>query len=177
MNSNVYLRSSSSFPCIISNRSNFSGAAQRREVYVNLSSISVPSSKSSRYYSPLWLNIWIWLTTIEIRKKHWKHVHLVTSINNFSFSFLHLSFLHLPFSTKCRPEAARYFHTINFSRRTARRRGGKTWYRAETRTGDPRGSTGYRSRSRKVYGTFAAPRKKSMSLLAGSWRSTEPGYS
>lgn len=29
-------------------------------------------------------------------------------------------------------------------------------------------------RSRKIYGTFVTPRKRSMSLLVDSWRSTEP---
>lgn len=91
----------------------------------------------------------------------------------FFFFFAFFTFSFFIFHFQRTSKASRYSHITNSSWRTIRW-DRKNWYRAKTWIGDPRIDQ-YRSRSRKVYGIFAAPRKRSVSLLAGSWRSTEPG--
>lgn len=86
-----------------------------------------------------------------------------------SFAFVR----QLPFSTKCRSETAQRSRTTNSPRTDDPAR----WKnRSRAKMGDPRVGR-YGSRSRKVHAAPSpSPRKRSMSLLAGSWRSTEsPG--
>lgn len=84
-----------------------------------------------------------------------------------SFAF----FLQLPFSTKCRLETAQRPRTTNSPWRTIRRDGkidpARKW---EIRT-----STDVGFVRKRCTVPSPSPRKRSMSLLAGSWRSTEPG--
>lgn len=117
----------------------------------------------------------MWIITVEIRNI-WDTCNIFgnSSINNSSvlvFFFISAFFTFSSLIFRFRRNAARYFYTTNSSSWRPIRR--KNRYRAKTRIGDRRDR--YRSRSQKTYGTFAAPRKRSMSLLADSWRSTEPG--
>jgi len=84
--------------------------------------------------------------------------------------FFHLFFRHLLFSAKCELKAARYFRTTNSSWRSSKVEKINT---LQNREREIRALID-RSRSRKVYDTFVASKKRSMSLLADSWRSTEP---
>lgn len=114
---------------------------------------------------------------IEIRNirdmyKIWQRQLTTLPLSYSSSPLFYLFFLHLPFSTKCRSEAARYFHITNSSWRTIRR--GRTIDNANGRSARWPISIEITKGVRYPFVVFTAPRKRSMSLLAGSWRSTEP---
>lgn len=147
----------------LSDRTNFSGAAQRS--CVNLLSI-VPQLKSLQDVLSL-------LSDYELLSSRWdthsRHVqHCTTSI--IVTTFRSRIPLHLPFSAKCRRGSRAIFpHDELF---LTDERGGKRLMR-NCETWGPRVDRSIEivkgARHLRII-----PRKRSMSLLAGSWRSTEP---